>query len=214
MRFAPAASSASRSSTAELDVASDAVSPVSAPLSGTVVAVPAPNPALSYALGDTPFNGGDRVVFTNSGNVPLHLTGATVAGQGAANVVVTATTARTSRSRSARRVTSCVKTSVILAGPIHATSRSAATPARRFTISSAGSTRGARATDPGDSTSTATVGDVVRKTYTFKNGSAIGAHLTGVTASGDAGFAVTAETCSGRHRSPRAPPARSTPRSR
>lgn len=194
VRFAPAATSASRSSTAELDVASDAVSVISAPLSGTVVAVPAPNPALSYALGDSPFNGGDRIVFTNSGNVPLHLTGATVAGQGAVNVVLTGDDCRDVTLAVGATCDIGVKTNVILAGPIHATITVGGDATASLTIGSAGSTV-ALSTDPGDSTSTAAVGEVVRKTYTFKNGSAIGAHLTGATASGDAGFAVTADTC-------------------
>jgi hypothetical protein len=194
VRFAPSSSSAARGSTAELDVASDAVQDISAPLSGTVVAAPAPNPSLSYGLGDAPLNGGDRIVFTNSGNVALHLTGATIAGQGAANVVITADGCKDVTLAVGATCDVGIGMKIVVAGAIHATVTVGGDASSSIAIGGAGQSVTLSA-GPAGGASPTTVGGVVRKTYTFTNASQIAAHLTGATASGDAGFAVTADRC-------------------
>jgi hypothetical protein len=194
VRFAPAASSAARSSTAELDVASNASAAISAPLSGTVVAAPAPSPGLSHTADSR------SVHFRNTGNVPLHLTGAAWTGQGAENMTIV--------SDGCKDVTLAVGATCdvvallkwVAYGRINAylTVGGDATDSFSYSLPDNAYSNVRLSVSPDGGSSAAAVGDVVRKSYTFTVDPGYPpVRVASVTASGDAGFAVVKDACRG-----------------
>jgi hypothetical protein len=194
VRFAPSASSPARSSTAELDVASNASAAISAPLSGTVVAAPAPSPGLSHTADSR------SVHFRNTGNVPLHLTGAAWTGQGAENMTIV--------SDGCKDVTLAVGATCdvvpllkwVAYGRINAylTVGGDATDSYAYSLPDSLYSNIPLSASPADGASVAAIGDVVRKSYSFHlNNGLTPVRVASVVASGDSGFSVVNDGCRG-----------------